>query len=94
MAHTYVQGLQKHPHPTPENNKALNNNQLQRQLKERQPMNHDTDPNGEGSREEEQAEEAGIWGGEGLGGSGLQRSRGHRPSHGRAHSTARSETVL
>jgi hypothetical protein len=25
MAHTYVQGLQKHPHPMPEHNKASNN---------------------------------------------------------------------
>ena len=44
--------------------------------------------------EDEQEEEAGIGGGYGLGGYGLQRSRGHRPPHGRVHSTARLETVL
>ncbi len=57
-------------------------------------MNHDNDPTGEGTREEEQAAEAGIGGGDGLGGSGLQRSMGYRPPHGRAHSTARLEMVL
>jgi hypothetical protein len=57
-------------------------------------MTHDTDPTGEDTREEEQAEEAGIGGGDRLGGSGLQRSRGYRPPNGRAHSTARLETVL
>jgi hypothetical protein len=44
--------------------------------------------------EDEQEEEAGIGGGDRLGGPGLQRSKGHRPPHGRAHSTARLETVL
>jgi hypothetical protein len=44
--------------------------------------------------EDAQAEEAGIGGGDGLGGSGLQRSRGHRPPHGRANSTTRLETTL
>ena len=57
-------------------------------------MTHDTDPTGEGPREEEQAEEAGIGGGDRLGGPGLQRSRGYRPPYGPAHSTARLETVL
>ena len=93
MAHIYIQGLQKHPHTTPENNKALNNKQ-QRQLKERRATTHDTNLNGEGAKEEEQVEEVGIGGGEGIGRSGLQRSRGHRPPHRRAHSTARLETVL
>ncbi len=63
-------------------------------LKERSLMTHDTDPTGEGIRGVEQAEEAGIGGGDGSGGSGLQRSRGLRPPHGRAHSIARLETVL
>ena len=57
-------------------------------------MTHDTDPTGEGTRENEQAEEAGLGGGDGLGGLGLQRSRGLRPPHERAHSTARLEQVL
>ncbi len=57
-------------------------------------MTHDTDPTGEGTREEEQAEKAEIGGRDGLGGSGLQRSRGFRSPHGRAHSTARLEMVL
>ena len=93
MAITYLKGLQQHPHPTPEDNKALNN-KYQRQLKDRRPTTHDTDPNGEGTGEEEQAEEAGIGGGEGIGGSSLQRSRGHRLPYGQAHSTTRLETVL
>ena len=49
---------------------------------------------GKVQEEDEQDEEDGIGGGDGLGGSGLQRSRGHRPPHERAHSTARLETVL
>ncbi len=49
---------------------------------------------GKVQEEDEQEEEAGLGGGVGLGGSGLQRSRGHRPPHGRAHSTACLETVL
>ncbi len=49
---------------------------------------------GEVQEEDEQVEEAGIRGGDGLGGFGLHRSRGHRPPHGRAHSTTRLETVL
>ena len=57
-------------------------------------MTHDTDFTGEDTREEEQAEEAGIGGGDGLGGSGLQKSKGNRRPHGWAHSTARLETVL
>ncbi len=93
MAPTYVQGLEMHPHPTQENNTTINHKQ-QRQLKDRRLTNHDTDPNREGTREEQQAVEAGIGGGKELGGSGLQRSRGLRPPHGRTHSTTRLEKVL
>jgi len=44
--------------------------------------------------EDEQEEEGGIGGGDGLGGSSLQDSSGYRHPHGRAHSTIRLETVL
>ncbi len=49
---------------------------------------------GKVQEEDEQEEEDGLGRDDGLGGPGLQRSRGHRPPHGRAHSTARLETVL
>ena len=49
---------------------------------------------GKVQEEDEQEEEVGKGGGEGLGGSGLQRSKGLRPPHERAHSTTRLETVL
>jgi len=62
MTQTHVQSLKKHPHPTPEYIKD-HNNKPQRQLETRQPTTNDTDPNGEGTREEEQAEEAGLGGG-------------------------------
>jgi len=49
---------------------------------------------GKVQEEDEQEVEAGIGGGDGLGGFGLQRSRGLRPPHERAHTTARLETVF
>ena len=51
-------------------------------------------PMGKVQEENEQEEEAGIWGGDGLDGPGLQRSRGLRHPNGRALSTARLETAL
>ena len=93
MAHIHVQSLKKIPLPTPENIKE-HNNKPQRRPKGRQPTSDDADPNVEGTRVEEQAEEAGSGGGKKLGGSGLQRSEGHRPPHARAQSTTRLETAL
>ena len=61
MAHTHVQSFKKNPYLTPEFTKE-HNGKPQRQLKERLPITNDTDSNGEGTREEEQAEEAGPGG--------------------------------
>ena len=52
------------------------------------------DPTGEGTREDEQAEDDGLGGGRNqISGSGLRRFRGRRSPHGRAHIIARLETV-